>query len=517
MHSEVKRIAREVVQPRVAHAAASFDDKIYQPYLAEYLEPLYQPAKLIVKTTAHQAVQLGRPVVRYSALALELTARYTKLVFNQVVSPAVSRTAASFDKQVYTPYLAQHVDPVLRPVQAAIAAGALQGQKIAGPVLGQARKLALPVWHRYFPEPKEPTLLEKVQESVEAASNKIGGLFVGHEVVEEEEDLTVVEQIKQIYREKVEEARVPEEEAVAEASAAAVEEDVPEAEEVVEEEAMTETEPELAHPVVTPALVVPGAPVAEVEEHVLEDAAAEDLADEELSTDDEDEDDEDADFLASLEASDDPVEIAVPEIHEPELPELPGADDTAAQVADKEALKKAAVSEMRQEIEKKQHDYEEKMRRVGELEEQKLINEVGPRRGPAMPPAFGGPRLTPILPPLRQLVDIRSRAVSSFPRVAEHWITTVEKDANKAVKSIEKYFRRSNLKWDDIESAVLKGRTRVDGKADDAAEGVNEWLSEIENREEHAVTNAGDKVDAVAAEAVNALGLACESPRPSRV
>jgi hypothetical protein len=99
--------------------------------------------------------------------------------------------------------------------------------------------------------------------------------------------------------------------------------------------------------------------------------------------------------------------------------------------------------------------------------------------------------------------------VSSFPRLAEHWLSTVEKDANKAARSLEKYFRRSNLKWDDIESAVLKGRSRVDGKVDDASEGVHAWLAEVEGREELAVTKAGDRVDAVAAEAVNVLGLAC--------
>lgn len=52
----------------------------------------------------------------------------------------------------------------------------------------------------------------------------------------------------------------------------------------------------------------------------------------------------------------------------------------------------------------------------------------------------------------------------------------------------------------------------MDGKVDDASEGVNAWLAEVEGREEQAITKAGDKVDAVAAEAVNVLGLACASP-----
>lgn len=114
-----------------------------------------------------------------------------------------------------------------------------------------------------------------------------------------------------------------------------------------------------------------------------------------------------------------------------------------------------------------------------------------------------------------QLVDIRSRAKALFPQISEHWIASVEKDALKASKSIEKYFKRSNLRREDVESAILKGRARVDGKVDDAADSVNHWLAEIEAREEKAVQEAADQVDMVASEAVNVLGLACESPPTS--
>jgi len=408
--SEATTLNREVIQPQLRRAGAAFNDKVYAPYFAEHLEPLIQPAKLIVKTSARQVVQLGRPVVHYTALALELTARYTMLVFNQVVSPAVSRTATSFTRQVYTPYLARHLDPVVGPVQVGLAGLALQGRNVATPIFGEARKLALPVWQHYFPAPKEPTLAEKLSNSVAAAADQVESLFVSGQKVEAVP--TLVEQIQEAAEaavQKVEDAFVgiaedadtktePVDEADEPAKEADLVEDAEWADEVdvdgspvevedaaaVKEEtveiALDETEP-------TPAPVVPSSIVAEVEpaESIIEEPAA---LDDEVSTDesDEDEDDEDAAFLASLEASDDPVAVEVPEIHEPELPELPDVHDTSAELAEKAALKKEAVSEMRQEIEKKQHDFEEKVRRVGELEEQKLIAEV---------------RRTPLLPPLR--------------------------------------------------------------------------------------------------------------------
>lgn len=399
--SEVTTLNHKVIQPQLRRAGAAFNNKLYEPYLAEHLEPLFQPAKLIAKTTARQAVQLGRPVIHYTALALELTARYTMLVYNQVVSPAVSRTATSFDRQVYTPYLAQHLDPVVGPVQAGLVGLALHGRNVATPVFGEARKLALPVWHHYFPAPKEPTLVDKLTGSVAAAADKVESLFVAEQEVEAQP--TIVEQFQKAAEaavQKVEEAFVTiADEQVAEDKPAECVEEIEEAEPTFEVESMdqevvddltgevedvsiedeetVETALNDAHP--TPAPVVPGDINAE-SESTEQLAVEEELAftDDDVSTDesDEDEDDEDAAFLASLEASDDPIAVEVPEIHEPELPELPDVDDTSAELAEKAALKKEAVSEMRQEIEKKQHDFEEKVRRVGELEEQKLVAEV---------------------------------------------------------------------------------------------------------------------------------------------
>lgn len=285
---------------------------------------------------------------------------------------------------MYEPYLAQHLDPIVKPTGAFVSSLSLHAQRVGSPVVEQLTKLSLLVWQRFFPAPepvKEATLLEKVKETVELAREKVEDVFVGG--AQSTEDSQLEGEFEEEEEETVEVALAEEEELVEFDDAGMVDE-------AVDVDISTE-ETEIEDLAPTPELM-PLVPVLATEEYdasLAEEITSSDheaqpelleeqIDEEEFSTDEEDEDDEDedAEFLASLEASDDPVQIAVPDITEPELPDLPAVDDTPAELSEKEALKKAAVAEMRAEIEKKQHDFEEKMARVGDIEERKLIDKV---------------------------------------------------------------------------------------------------------------------------------------------
>lgn len=273
---------------------------------------------------------------------------------------------------MYGPYLAQHLDPVVKPTGAFVSSLSLHARRFGSPVVEQLTKLSLTVWQRFFPAPepvKEATLLEKVKETIELAREKVEDVFVGGEQSTEDS------QPKKDFDEEEELVKSDDTKVV---------------DEGVDVDNSTE-EAEIEDFLLTPELmpVVPVLATEEDDAYLAEEITSSDpeaqpelleeqIDDEEFSTDEEDEDyeDEDAEFLASLEASDDPAQIAVPDITEPELPDLPAVDDTPAELSEKEALKKAAVAEMRAEIEKKQHDFEEKMARVGDIEERKLIDKV---------------------------------------------------------------------------------------------------------------------------------------------
>lgn len=286
---------------------------------------------------------------------------------------------------MYGPYLAQHLDPVVKPTGAFVSSLSLHAQRAGSPVVEQLIKLSLPIWQRFFPAPepvKEATLLEKVKETVELAREKVEDVFVGG--AQSTEDSQPKEDFEEGEEENVEDELAEEEEELVKSDDAKVVDEGVDVDISTEE---TEIEDLLPPPELMP--VVPVLATEEDDPYLAEEITSSDpesqpelleeqIDEEEFSTDEEDEDyeDEDAEFLASLEASDDPAQIAVPDITEPELPDLPAVDDTPAELSEKEVLKKAAVAEMRAEIEKKQHDFEEKLARVGDIEERKLIDKV---------------------------------------------------------------------------------------------------------------------------------------------
>ncbi|CED84704.1 hypothetical protein [Phaffia rhodozyma] len=194
----------------------------------------------------------------------------------------------------------------------------------------------------------------------------------------------------------------------------------------------------------------------------------------------EEEADEDLAFLAELEAAEDPSTVIVPTIEEPELVPLPDEQETDDQRVEREAEKKKAIRLVREEIERKHKDFEEKIKKVGEFEEDKLV---------------------------KTLFDVRSRAVAAFGPLSESWIVTLEKSASKLSTSLEKYLARPNLKQDDINNALEKAKERLNAKVDTVGENVVQWLAEVEGKETEAADAAGEKVDAVASEAASALGI----------
>lgn len=125
-----------------------------------------------------------------------------------------------------------------------------------------------------------------------------------------------------------------------------------------------------------------------------------------------------------------------------------------------------------------------------------------------LPPSPSSSLLPP--PPL-QLASIRRRSVSAFPAISRTWTASIEREASKLSKSLDKYFTRSSdLTNEEINKAVAKAHDRFSAKIEETSGKVNGWLEEVETREEEIVHESFEKVNAVANKATAELGMPCE-------
>jgi len=89
----------------------------------------------------------------------------------------------------------------------------------------------------------------------------------------------------------------------------------------------------------------------------------------------------------------------------------------------------------------------------------------------------------PPLHPFIQLVSTRTKAVTAFPSISRTWIASLEREATKISKSLDKFFTaRSNLTSGEIQAAVEKAGKRFSAKIEEVSVGVNGWLEGVEIR-----------------------------------
>ena len=173
---------------------------------------------------------------------------YASHFHRTILTPASQKLHHLYLSQIYRPYLAQHIDPVIAKVSPVVSTIVHTISRIANPIIYHVGNLTAPVYHKYFPAAPvaPPTLLEKIQE-------KLASSFVPP-------------------------PSIPEEVA--------------------------------SHSVVTPAVVVPPATTSTTSSSTPSSTPSSTHSP--LPTHEEEDDEEDESFLAELEFSSDPSTVQVP-------------------------------------------------------------------------------------------------------------------------------------------------------------------------------------------------------------